>query len=315
MNAKKANYLFLTIILLTFAVIALINVIYRFTGYVPSLVMNNFISEMSGFLPAVAFVLISGDRFSSVVPFKKLRLPTILLIPLFVILIFPGIVLFNAISLLFVPNTVLSASDQLMSLPFWEMVLSIGIFGPFIEEFIFRGVLFQSYKRSGRILGAAILSAVTFGLMHLNINQAAYAFFFGLLFAVLFEATGSILATFLAHGIFNTAEVCMMYMSERMNSGSLATAQEMLNGESGRAQLLSVIGTLVFPAVLCTGLAILVMYLMSNLEGRKEEFVKLVEKREEGPAEPLVTAPLIVAIILCAVYMVYYTVMTAAMSG
>ena len=311
MNAKKTNLLFLIIILLTYALIVLINLLYYTDGYVPSIIMNNFLSEMTGFLPAIAFILISGDRFSSVVPFKKIRLLTILLIPVVIMLVFPMVAFINSISLLFVDNTALSISGQILSEPMWKMLLSIGIFGPFVEEFIFRGLFFHGYSKSGNIFPAIILSSVCFALMHMNINQAAYAFFIGVVFALMTYATGSVLTSFIAHALFNSFEVCMMYFSEKMSAGSLQVAQDMLSSASGKKELLSTMAALICPALVCAGVALVIIYQMANLEGRAALLKRL--KDPESRKEPLITIPLVAAFVLCAAYMIYTAVLTAMM--
>ena len=52
----------------------------------------------------------------------------------------------------------------------------MALFGPFCEEFCFRGVVYRGYLKSGNVTGAVLLSSLLFGLMHMNFNQAPYAF-------------------------------------------------------------------------------------------------------------------------------------------
>ena len=49
--------------------------------------------------------------------------------------------------------------------------------------------------------------------MHMNLNQACYAFVIGIAFALLVEATGSIFSSILCHFVFNAQSVCIMYMA------------------------------------------------------------------------------------------------------
>ncbi|MBQ7678671.1 MAG: CPBP family intramembrane metalloprotease [Butyrivibrio sp.] len=316
MNAKKANLLFLVIILLTYALIIIINMLYIVDGWVPSIAINNLLSEMTSLLPSLAFIFLTGESVflsrdrEAIVPMRRLRIPTVLLILLILMMLFPAIALCNAISMLFVENTVLTISGQVLSEPMWKMLLSIGLFGPFVEEFVFRGVFFHSYRRSGRVLGSAILSGVCFGLMHMNLNQAAYAFFIGLMFALIVEATGSVLATFIAHAVFNSFEVCMMYAEETLMGGGISAAQELLSGDGGRSQMLLMIPSLIGPAVIFTGIAILLIYLCAVLEGREEQFKRLFQKTD-APKPALVTPSLIIAFVLAGLYMVFQAIATA----
>ena len=214
MDYKKANRAFLYMILATICFTMLYTVWMIGTMTAMPVILNNFLSEMMIFIPALAIVFFHGDKISVLVPFKKIRIPSALLIPLYVLLLFPLVVFINSLSMLFVDNTVVEMADQILELPIWQMILSIGIFGPFIEEFVFRGVILQSYQRTGRIVGSIVLSSILFGMMHLNINQFAYGAVMGIMFALLVEATGSVLSSFLAHALFNTAEVVLMYMEK-----------------------------------------------------------------------------------------------------
>ena len=272
MNAVKANRLYLTIILLTMALIVVVTVLYITDGFNLSIVANNFVSEMVSFLPALAFVLLSGDRLSELVPFKLIHIATVALIPVVLVLIFPMISVINAASMLFTDNEVLGFSGQIISEPVWKMLLSIGIFGPFVEEFVFRGVFYHTYRRTGRIIASALLSALLFGVMHMNFNQAMYAFFIGIVFAVMVEATGSVLTTFLAHAIFNSFEVVLMYAQEWMQEGALAQAQEVIGSSEGRGALITGILVLIIPALASTAIAFVLIYVMSRVERRPFPF-------------------------------------------
>ena len=299
MNAKKANRLFLIIILLTFALIIVVNVLYLTDGLTLSLVMNNLLSELVSLLPALAFIFVEGERIftddggrRAIIPFRKLRLPTVLLAVVLLIFLFPGIALCNSISMLFVDNTVLALSDQVLGEPMWKMLLSIGLFGPFVEEIVFRGVFYHSYRRSGRIIGSAVLSALCFALMHMNINQAAYAFFIGIMFALVAEATGSVGVTFLMHALFNSFEVCLMYAEDLLVDGGLSAAQELLMGDGGRGAMLDAIFMLIGPAVVCTGICIALIYLMALLEGRAGNFKGIFNRKSSAKViqEPAMAA-------------------------
>lgn len=81
--------------------------------------------------------------------------------------------------------------------------LSLCIFTPIIEEFVFRGVIFGELRRFGFGF-AAVSSALIFGLAHADISQLVYAVIFGIGFAAVYEKTGSLRATVLLHALNNT---------------------------------------------------------------------------------------------------------------
>lgn len=298
MDYKKANRAFLYMILATICFTLLYTVWMIGTMTAMPVILNNFLSEMMIFIPALAMVLFHGDKISVLVPFKKIRIPSALLIPLYVLLLFPLVVFINSLSMLFVDNTVVEMADQILALPLWQMILSIGIFGPFIEEFVFRGVILQSYQRTGRIVGSIILSSILFGMMHLNINQFAYGAVMGIMFALLVEATGSVLSSFLAHALFNTAEVVLMYMEKDV----LGQAQEYMDSMEIKNVILISVGIYFVLAVIGTALALCLLVKIANLEKRQEFFASIPKCKKQG--YKLLSVPLIIAIVISLTYMI-----------
>ncbi len=298
MDYKKANRAFLYMILATICFTLLYTVWMIGTMTAMPIMLNNFLSEMMIFIPALAMVFFHGDKISVLVPFKKIRIPSALLIPLYVLLLFPLVVFINSLSMLFVDNTVVEMADQILELPLWQMLLSIGIFGPFIEEFVFRGVILQSYQRTGRIVGSIILSSILFGMMHLNINQFAYGAAMGIMFALLVEATGSVLSSFLAHALFNSAEVILMYMEKDV----LSQAQEYMDSMELKNTILISVGVYFVLAVIGTALALCVLVKIANLERRQEFFASIPKCKKQG--YKLLSVPLILAIVIALTYMI-----------
>ena len=91
----------------------------------------------------------------------------------------------------------MTASDLVVSF------LSLCVFTPFVEEFVFRGVIFGSLRRYG--FGyAAVASALLFGLAHGSPAQLAYALASGLVFAAVYEVSGSVRTGILLHALNNT---------------------------------------------------------------------------------------------------------------
>lgn len=78
-------------------------------------------------------------------------------------------------------------------------ILSAGIFGCIVEEVSMRGVTYMRMKRYWGKRKAMILSALVFGIYHLNVVQAVYAFVLGLFFVWLYERYDSLWAPCIAH--------------------------------------------------------------------------------------------------------------------
>lgn len=78
-------------------------------------------------------------------------------------------------------------------------IVSLCIVIPIAEETLYRGIV---YERSAQWLGdgkAALLSAVIFGLAHMNLAQFVYATVFGLLLSFLARENGNIFGAIAAH--------------------------------------------------------------------------------------------------------------------
>ena len=307
MDYKKANLAFLFMILSTLALVICCSYWALMTGKELPLPVNNMLCEFMVLIPAVAMTLYSGDSLSSVIPFKKIKISSALLSVLYVVTLFPLVTFVNSISMLFVDNAVASISDQLVELPMEVMLVSIGLFGPFVEEIVFRGVLFQSYKRSGRIIASMVLSAVLFGMMHLNFNQFAYGAVMGFMFCLIVEATGSVLSSFIAHAVFNSFEVITMYNIDLGGAEDIATET---------SDLVLYIGVYFVLSVIFTAIALCIVYKMADIEGRKNYIDKLFAREEKELSamfdmedaekkQTLITIPLIIVMIISVSFMIY----------
>ena len=84
------------------------------------------------------------------------------------------------------------------------------IAAPFAEEFVFRGFLFNAILRYVPVAGAIVLSAIVFGFAHLqpgNAGAIAPLAAAGLVLAAVYYYSGSLVASMLAHGLFNLVTV------------------------------------------------------------------------------------------------------------
>lgn len=306
MNNKKVNWLFLCIILSNYALL-LILLALLFLGRYPDIgiVTNLIIAQLIMMVPALIFALTSYEgagtvRFNDLLGFHKIKISTLFMVLLFTFLIMPMTTAINAISMLFVDNAVEAISGEVLQMPFLVMLLMIGVVGPFSEEFIFRGIIFRGYKNSGSALQAVIWSAILFGLMHLNFNQAAYAFAMGIMLALVVEATGSLWSSVIVHMAFNAQPVCLMYLTELFKPGyySDGSVEEALTNED----LLAAIGPYLVIAVIATSLAVCLLVRIAKNENRAERFRNIWACRKVNKNR-IVSIPLIIAIILCLIYM------------
>lgn len=83
---------------------------------------------------------------------------------------YPIVALLNLISMFFVENAVVETAAGLYQHGFLTSMLVMALCPAIGEEFLMRGVVYRSYRKKSPVL-AWILSAVIFGLLHMNFNQ------------------------------------------------------------------------------------------------------------------------------------------------
>lgn len=89
----------------------------------------------------------------------------------------------------------------------------------FLEEVIFRGLLFNAMRKEG-VKSAIIVSSLTFGIGHIinlfngsgaellpNLLQVIYATAAGFMFVMIYYKTDSLIVCIVAHGVFNALSV------------------------------------------------------------------------------------------------------------
>ena len=80
------------------------------------------------------------------------------------------------------------------------MMFSVLVVAPIAEEFIFRGILLHRWGVKWGIRPAILLTSMLFGMLHANLVGL---FVFGLVMALLYITTRSLLISIVAHGINN----------------------------------------------------------------------------------------------------------------
>ena len=109
----------------------------------------------------------------------------------------------------------LAKNFDLSTAPPLFMIFSICLFGPLVEEVVFRGMIYGKLRHNGFSLWpAAILSGVAFGAFHMNWVQGIYATVIGIIFAYVYEKTQTIWGTVLLHMAFNSCSYITDYLNE-----------------------------------------------------------------------------------------------------
>jgi membrane protease YdiL (CAAX protease family) len=84
------------------------------------------------------------------------------------------------------------------------------IAAPFMEEFVYRGFLFNALARYAPVWLAAIVSGVLFGLSHGSASAFLPLAASGVVLAYVYQRSGSLTASMLTHALFNLINVALI---------------------------------------------------------------------------------------------------------
>ena len=294
MNGRKVNLAFLTSIILYIACV--FGIAFLFPKLLENLVLNNLICETIIALPGLLFLIFSKDKIPEFLHLKKIKIGTLLVIIPFTFFSMPLIILANLLSQFFVENEIAAAMEdfQIGEMPFLLLLFSVGIFGPFCEELVCRGVYYRGYRKSGSAFKAMILSSLLFALVHMNLNQAVYAFVMGMMAVLLVEATGSLWSSFFYHTLINSSQVFMMHVMLKANPSAYSESAEAMTMET----MVFALGAYLIIVAVTLPIAWALLVWMSGHEGRRG-VLPLIWIERKKKEDKLLTIPLIFAFILC----------------
>ena len=311
-NNKSANRLFLGTILVYIGFslgFGMLSAWVPLLGKMPVYV-NILLSQSLIFLPGFFYCRHKGIAIRDFIPYRRINFATAVLVVICTYLMYPLIIVLNAISMLFTNSGTAAVMDMMQGQSFPLSMLFIALLPACVEEFMFRGVLFHTYRRS-RMLPAIFLSAFLFGCMHMNLNQFMYAFALGVYLAFLVEATGSILSSMLAHFTLNATSVAMSFLLSLLyqaaGMGQASQLPQVQRGGyasvmEGSELFMFLMGIVVWAAIAigATFGELGVYYAICRINGRWE-YVRHMFRG--GARERMVTAPLAVGIIIAFAFM------------
>jgi membrane protease YdiL (CAAX protease family) len=108
-------------------------------------------------------------------------------------------------SLIVLPNLLESSFNTLQS--GWLGILSLAVFGPVLEELMFRGAITSALLKEYNPAKAIVLSALVFGIFHINPAQVLTATLVGLLLGWVYYQTASLIPCILIHVLNNATSV------------------------------------------------------------------------------------------------------------
>lgn len=282
----------------------LIGIIIGVTGVNLPLWVNYILGEVLIVLPAFIYVILFKINIIKCMPYRKIKVTDGVLSLLIGYMLIPLVLFVSNLTTLFSTNYLQDSMSELTSYPFLVQLFLIAVVPAVVEEFVFRGLIYHSYRKNG-ILGAAVLSAVVFGFMHLNINQLSYALIMGVVFALMVEVTGSMYSSMLAHFAVNSYSITMLKLLTMVSGESALTEQ---SASLADFPLPVIIAELIFLAVLAIGFLGIAFLLFKKMAVRNGRWDYLICQMKKGikpqNGESFLTAPLLVALITVFIYMI-----------
>lgn len=254
--------------------------------------------ELGMIFPAVIYLCYKRVNWREQLRFHKMKISTILLVIVFAYTIMPLMNFLSAVTMLFSKNVIADTIDQVTgNHSSFVALIVIALIPCLLEEFLYRGFIYGSYTKNNRRFGI-LLSGLLFGLVHMNINQFVYAFAMGIIFAMLVEATDSLLSSMIVHFCINGTSVIMQYVTQ----GAVKSVNdtEALAAYSDTAIILMAVAVWGFIAIIATVIAILLFYAIAKNEGRVQN-VKEIWTSKKGTK--LVSMPLVITMIICLAFM------------
>lgn len=179
--------------------------------------LTNYIHLASSIITVLIFLLIYKVRKKKItqelkiVKTKKINLVIAMILGISVWLFNTGVLsLIEGAGLL---TKYFEAMNEMMA-PLMEgniviSMIAIGIAAPFVEEFIFRGVIYKTLSKNISIKWTIIIQAVLFGVIHGNLIQGTYATILGVIFGYVTYKTKSLWPAIIIHTLNNLVAVVL----------------------------------------------------------------------------------------------------------
>jgi len=159
-------------------------------------------------VPLALWIPLRGEKFKPNFPSKKLGGKNIIILVVISFLIQPLMMFISGISAQFFTNDVAALMYNFQRYPFVLQLIAIAVTPAICEELVFRGYIQEKY-RNHTINKAALINGLFFAIIHLNLQQFAYAFAMGVIFAYAVHYTRSIWAGIIPHFIVNGTQVTL----------------------------------------------------------------------------------------------------------
>ena len=225
---------------------------------------------------ALVYLKICGDDMKTALRIRPIHIGSFFLIILLAFTIRPVAGFITLIGDLFFNDFTTTTMTQKVMENLGVSIFTTAILPGLVEETLFRGVFYSKVRKANPIKGI-LLTALFFGIAHMNFQQFCYAFFLGIVFGLLIEATDSILSSITAHMIFNGSSLLLTYLMSK--SGVLSSNTAVSNSSiNNLSSIIASIPMAVIGLILTVILIMAIAYLNGRLGYMKTWFDKDIRR-------------------------------------
>lgn len=281
---KSVNRVFLATVMISILGSFINGFVYDFTHNYASIMI---ISQVIIALPSAIYLIVNKINIFKAIRLGYINIGNVVLIILFSYLITPLMGLINLLSTRVVSNgTERIMSEITTTNSLLTSLILIALVPAIMEEVVYRGIFYNEYRKLNVVKGI-FLSGFLFGVIHGNFNQFSYAFAMGIVFALLIEATDSILSTMIVHFFINGTSVLGMYFLPKLSKVMESIYGEEYNETAANVSSnyeisLSVILSYTIYAAVATGLAFVVFRTIAKRSGRWEYIKNIFKAKREN---------------------------------
>lgn len=153
------------------------------------------------------------------------------------------------------------------------------------EEFLFRGLILNGLRKFGAVTAIGF-SALTFSLMHMNLQQLPYTFVLGIIFGIIVYYTRNIWLSVIMHFVNNATALVIMYISTPLDTPFVWW------------EILIALGCVLGACAL----TYLVIYLFKKKSPASTEPHEIASEMEKGISKRLMATPIFAGILLLIIF-------------
>ena len=229
------------------------------------------------------YLKVCGDDMKTTLRIRPIHIGSFFLVILLAFTIRPVAGFITLIANLFFKDVTTTTMTEKVMQNLSLSIFTTAFLPGLVEETIFRGVVYSRVRKANPIKGI-LLSALFFGIAHMNFQQFCYAFFLGIVFGFLIEATDSIVSSMTAHMVFNASSLLLTYLLSKADIFKTAANNAANNASSTSiATIIASVPMALIGLLLSILLILAIAYLNGRLGYMKTWFHK--ECRASWPKE------------------------------